>query len=156
MIIPGISLQYSIYSLGLYTSASFYIFTGLTMIILGISPQYSFCSSVLYTTCFTSHTALSKLHNSIHPYILWTVHWDTHVRKTNKMHTFLHNVFLDADTLRMIVSATRLRLRCTVKYYKRPVQNSSWWWTIIWSKHVEENLSELNEEKCATCWLFSL
>jgi len=144
MIIPGISLQYSIYSLGLYTSSSFYIFTALTMIILVISPQYSFCISALYTTCFTTHTALSKLHNSIH-----TLHspnralWDTYVRKTNKMHTFLHNVFLDGDTLRMIVWATRCRLRCTVNYYKLPVQNS-WGWTITCSKHVEDNLSEIN------------
>jgi len=67
-----------------------------------------------------------------------------YVRKTNQMHTFLHNVFPVADTVRMILSATRLLLRCMVKYCKLLVQNS-WWWTITWSKHVEDNLSEIRE-----------
>ena len=38
-----------------------------------------------------------------------------------------------------IVSATRFLLRCVVNYRKLIVQNSSWWWTITCSKHVEVN-----------------
>ena len=44
------------------------------------------------------------------------------------MHTLLHDVFPVADTVRMIVSATRLLLRCMVKYCKLLVQNS--WWLV--------------------------
>jgi hypothetical protein len=55
-----------------------------------------------------------------------------------------------------IVSATRLLIRCIVKYCKQLVQNSSWWWTITFSKHVEDKLSEINYyEKCASSWSFS-
>jgi hypothetical protein len=53
------------------------------------------------------------------------------------------------------VSATRLFLRCMVKYCKLPEQ-ISWWWAITCSKHVEVNLSEINYlKKCASCWSFS-
>jgi hypothetical protein len=55
-----------------------------------------------------------------------------------------------------IVSATRLPLRCMVKYCKLLVQNSSWWWTVTCSKHVEDTLSEIDyKEKGASCWSFS-
>jgi hypothetical protein len=47
------------------------------------------------------------------------------------------------DTVSRIESATRLFIRCMKKYCKLPVQ-SSWWWTIICSKHVEDNLIEVN------------
>ena len=40
------------------------------------------------------------------------------------------------------MSATRLLIRCMVKYCKMLMQTSSWWWTITCSKHVEDNLSE--------------
>ena len=48
-----------------------------------------------------------------------------------------HNIF-------RIVSATGQLLQCMVKYYRLLVQNSSWWWKNTCSKHVEDNLSEMN------------
>ena len=52
-----------------------------------------------------------------------------------------------------ILSATKFLLRCVVNYCKLIVQNSSWWWTVTCSKHVEDKLSEINsQEKCASFW----
>ena len=63
---------------------------------------------------------------------------------------------IDGMSTNRVVSATRLLLGYTVKYCKLPVQNSSWWWTITCSKHVEDKISEINyDEKCASCWSFS-
>ena len=40
--------------------------------------------------------------------------------------------------------------KCTM--YK----HTSWWWTIICSKHLEDNLiKKKNKPKCAYCWSFS-
>jgi hypothetical protein len=33
--------------------------------------------------------------------------------------------------------------RCSVKYCKLLVQ-TSWWWKIIWSKHIEDRVGEIN------------
>jgi len=42
---------------------------------------------------------------------------------------------------------------CMVKCCKLLVQNYYWWCKITCSKHVEDNLSEINySEKCASCW----
>jgi len=47
-----------------------------------------------------------------------------HKREEDQDAHFLINLFLVANTLRMIVSATRLLLICVVKYYKLLIQNS--------------------------------
>ena len=52
-----------------------------------------------------------------------------------------------------IVSATIVLITCMAKYRKLLVQNSSWWRNVICSRHVEDNLIEINYiEICAPCW----
>jgi len=55
-------------------------------------------------------------------------------------------------SINCIASATRLFIRCTLKYCKLLVQNSSWWRTITCSKHVEDKVKEIIKKKCASCW----
>jgi len=59
------------------------------------------------------------------------------------------------DYIICIMSATRLLIRCTVKYCKLLVQNCSWWWTVTSSKHVEDIL-DFRLSPCTECSKLSL
>jgi len=56
-----------------------------------------------------------------------------------------------ADRIRMILGYSIIRIRSAtillfsrmVKYCNMLAQNSSWWWTVNCSKHVEDNLCEI-------------
>jgi len=65
-------------------------------------------------------------------------------RRSSLQAAYSISPYILRGTIRIIriLSATRLFLRCMVKYYKLLVQNSSWWWIITCLKHVEEQLRE--------------
>jgi hypothetical protein len=125
---------------------------------------------VQYTYYQNTHTLQNphkhthyKTHTHTHTHITKPTHTHTHVTKQYKTITVQiktntvqdipkwnsHNIIKYQqykDTLMYlapmwgIVSATRLFIRCSVKYFKLLVQ-ASWWWTIICSKHFEDNLT---------------
>ena len=51
------------------------------------------------------------------------------------IYKFIYYIHYTIRIIIRILSATTLLLRCTLKYCKLLVQNSSWWWTITCSKH---------------------
>ena len=74
--------------------------------------------------------------------------WYSQVIKTNKLHTFFQIIYFssrwqDMFDSKHILSATGHLISGMKKYCDLLVQ-TSWWWTIICSKHMEDNLIEIN------------